>query len=159
MSVMTTAPQSPSSTDAVCPLQDPTRAAPAPKLARSALARWLLRMMAAVCLLLAVVGVVVPGVPVTVFVLMAGWAAARSSARLHVWLWQHRLFGSMLQNWEAGGMVSRRAKYSATLMMAVCALVLWLLPKTTTWAALLASGCMACVLLWLWMRPEPSAQK
>lgn len=116
--------------------------------------RWLLQLFAALCLLLAVVGIVVPGLPTTVFVLLAAWAAARSSPRLHAWLWYHRLFGPMLRNWALGGWVSRRAKWSATCLMALCGAVLWFVVGPH-WPTAIAGTCMAAVLLWLWRRPEP----
>ena len=119
-----------------------------------ALARWLLLAFAALCLALGVIGIVVPGLPSTVFILMAGWAAARSSPRLYAWLWHHPLFGSMLRNWANGGRVSRHAKWSATCLMALCALILFVV-SVPRWAAVSASVSMACVLAWLWLRPEP----
>lgn len=67
------------------------------------LVRWLLTAFALLCLVLGVVGVFVPGLPTTVFILMAAWAAARSSPRLYRWLWFHPLFGPMLRNWANGG--------------------------------------------------------
>jgi uncharacterized membrane protein YbaN (DUF454 family) len=92
--------------------------------------------------------------PTTVFVLIAGWAAARSSQRMHTWLWRHRLFGPMLRNWSRGGCVSRRAKWSATAMMSLCAVILlWTRPPA--WVQAVALTCMGCVLVWLWFRPEP----
>lgn len=139
----------------MCPLQNPAQPTPMPQVVRNPALRALLRVMAALCLVLAVLGVVVPGLPTTVFVLLAAWAAARSSVRLHAWLWQHRLFGPMLQNWAAGGCVSRRAKWSATVMMVLCGAALWFLPHTAHWVATFACVSMACVLLWLWQRPEP----
>ena len=119
-----------------------------------AAARWLLMAFAVLCLVMGVIGIIVPGLPTTVFILMAGWAAARSSPRLHAWLWRHRLFGPMLQNWANGGTVSRKAKWSATILMGLCAVVL-LATHIPRWAAISASLCMACVLAWLWLRPEP----
>lgn len=41
-------------------------------------------------LCMGVVGIFVPGLPTTVFILIAGACAARSSERLHGWLWRHR---------------------------------------------------------------------
>lgn len=117
--------------------------------------RWLLVVFALLSLGTGIVGIFVPGLPTTVFVLMAGWAAARSSPRLHHWLWYHRLFGPMLRNWAQGGRVSRRAKWSATGMMALCAVILTV-SSAPRWVAIGASTCMACVLVWLWYRPEPS---
>jgi len=126
---------------------------PPPRQARGAL-RWLMVALAVVSLVLAVLGVVLPGLPTTPFVLLAAWAAARSSPRLSAWLERHRLFGPLIRDWRQGGRVSRRAKWSAALAMAVCAvLLLWLSPSG--WGALAGVGAMACVLAWLWRRPEP----
>ncbi len=121
------------------------------------LVRWLLTAFALLCLVLGVVGVFVPGLPTTVFILMAAWAAARSSPRLYRWLWFHPLFGPMLRNWANGGRVSRRSKWGATLMMAASSAIL-VFTEAPRWAVAVACVCMAGVLSWLWRRPEP-AQK
>lgn len=118
--------------------------------------RWLLRGFACVCLVLAGIGVVLPGMPTTVFVLLAAWAAARSSPALLRWLYQHRWFGPVLYNWEHGRTVSRRAKWMAALTMLICAVVI-LLVVSKLWVALIPCAIMAVVLTWLWSRPEPLA--
>lgn len=116
--------------------------------------RCLLLAFAVLCLGLGVVGVIVPGLPTTVFVLMAAWAAARSSPRLYGWLLANRLFGPMLHDWHNGRTVRRRAKWSASLAMALCSVVVaW--TTHPRWLAGVAITCMACVLWWLWRRPEP----
>ena len=115
--------------------------------------RVLLQALAVVSLALAVLGVILPGLPTTPFVLLAAWAAARSSPWLAAWLERHRLFGPMIRDWQAGGRVSRRAKWSATVAMLACAAIMgWLSPR---WGALLGSVTMAAVGIWLWLRPEP----
>lgn len=116
--------------------------------------RWVLHGFAVLCLALGVIGIFVPGLPTTVFILLAAWAAARSSPRLHEWLWYHRLFGPMLRDWARGGWVSRRAKWNASFLMALCAVILFL-TVSQRWAAVMGSASMACVLVWLWCRPEP----
>ncbi|MFT4242642.1 MAG: YbaN family protein [Acidovorax sp.] len=116
--------------------------------------RWLLLAFAMLSLALGIIGIVVPGMPTTVFILMAAWAAARSSPRLYRWLWNHRLFGPPLRNWSQGGKVSRRAKWSATIVMAISTAIL-LMFGPRNWALGAALACMACVLAWLWRRPEP----
>lgn len=119
-----------------------------------ALWRWLLLVLAGVSLATGVVGIFVPGLPTTVFLLVAAWAAARSSPRLHRWLLAHPLFGTLIRDWQAGGRVRRRAKWNATAAMSVCAaLLLW--SGALWWITALACGCMAVVLCWLWLRPEP----
>ncbi|WP_225782898.1 YbaN family protein [Xenophilus sp. Marseille-Q4582] len=125
---------------------------PAPTVARG-LQRVLLQTLAVVALVLAVLGVILPGLPTTPFVLLAAWAAARSSPRLAAWLGRHRLFGPMIRDWQAGGRVSRRAKWSATVAMLACGAIMWWL--SPRWGALLGSLTMAAVGIWLWLRPEP----
>ncbi|MCD2513886.1 YbaN family protein [Comamonas endophytica] len=135
------------------PAPAPTRSIPALRMLPSRPLRWLLQGCAWLCLALGIAGVFIPGLPTTVFILLAGWAAARSSERLHLWLWQHRLFGPMLQDWAAGGRVGRRAKWSASAAMALgAAVVCWApVPSWVRWFSLTS---MACVLAWLWARPE-----
>nr|WP_298723991.1 YbaN family protein [uncultured Steroidobacter sp.] len=119
-----------------------------------AVVRYLLLGFAVVCVALGVIGIFVPGLPTTVFILMAGWAAARSSPRFHHWLESHRIFGPMLRDWRKHGAVSRRAKITASVMMAACAVILFL-TTTRMWVAEITTAIMALVLMWLWRRPEP----
>lgn len=118
--------------------------------------RCLLMAFAALCVLLGMIGAVVPGMPTTVFILMAGWAAMRSSPRFHAWLHAHAMFGPMLRSWEDGGRVSRRVKWLATLSMSASSVLIVYLTRKP-WLAGLALASMACVLIWLWLRPEPEA--
>src|SRR3954462_10613082 len=83
--------------------------------------RWLLQVVAGLSLLMAVVGVVLPVMPTVPFLLVAAWAASRSSPRLHHWLRRHPRLGRPLRDWEEAGLVSRAAKWAATLMMAASA--------------------------------------
>jgi len=124
-----------------------------PSVARNRAVRVLYRILAALSLCLAVIGVFLPGLPTTVFVLAAAWAAARSSPRLHLWLQQHPVFGPLLLNWENGRRVSRRAKRTAALVMSLSAAwMAWALRPA--WLAALLILTMAIVLTWLWRRPE-----
>ena len=66
------------------------------------------------CVGLAFVGIFVPGIPTTPFLIVALWAFAQSSKKFHAWLLSHKRFGPMLQNWESHRVVPRKAK---TLMV------------------------------------------
>ncbi len=63
------------------------------------------------------VGVVIPGLPTTIFLIIALWAFSQSSDRFHKWLYNHRLFGPMLQNWASYGIIPRKAKALAVATM------------------------------------------
>ena len=121
--------------------------------------RWAWWLLAYASLGLGIVGVFVPGLPTTVFILVAAYAAARGSERLHRRLLAHPHFGPMIRDWQAHGAVSRRAKKTATWMMAACAgvlfAVMWMFPAHRWWMTALPVACMTVVALWLWRRPEP----
>ena len=101
---------------------------------------------------------VVPVLPTTPFLLLAAFAAARSSTRLHSWLLGHRLFGPLITDWQANRTVSRRAKAAATGTMAVSAVVLFTVGPST-WLALAVTALMAIVATWMWLRPEPGTRQ
>jgi uncharacterized membrane protein YbaN (DUF454 family) len=122
----------------------------------NAVVRFVLLLGALLCLALGVIGIFVPGLPTTVFILMAAALASRGSPRLAAWLESHRLFGPMIRDWRAHRSVSRRAKWSATVMMTLCAALLFATASHWGYAAL-GSGVMAIVATWLWLRPEPPA--
>jgi uncharacterized protein len=115
--------------------------------------RWALLALAIASLLLGVVGIFLPVLPTVPFILLAAWAAARSSPRLSAWLENHPKFGSHIRDWRAGGVVRRPAKWAATLVMTPSAVVISQV-VANRWVAGFAIGCMALVLLWLWRRPE-----
>lgn len=123
--------------------------------------RWAWWLLAYVSLGLGIVGIFVPGLPTTVFVLIAAYAASRGSDRLHRYLLQHPRFGPTIRNWQANGAVSRRAKWTATWTMLACAAVLLTIMLSAGshrwWMAALPIACMVAVSLWLWLRPEPPA--
>lgn len=115
-------------------------------------ALWLLLALAS--LALGAVGIVLPVLPTTPFLLLAAFAAARSSTRLHTWLLRHRVFGPVISDWQASRAVSRRAKGAASATMSVSAVVLFAFAPST-WLAVGVTALMAAVAGWLWLRPEP----
>ncbi len=123
--------------------------------------RWAWWLLAYASLGLGIVGLFLPLLPTTPFLLLAAYAASRGSQRLHLQLLQHPRFGPVIRDWQAHGTVSRRTKWSATFAMLVCALVLLLVMFATGphawWRLALPVACMAMVSAWLWLRPEPGA--
>lgn len=125
------------------------------------LPRWqraLLLVLAWVCLVVGFIGLVVPGIPGAVFIIISAWAAMHGSPRLHDWLLAHRMFGPVIRDWRASGAVSRRAKWLASWSLFVCAGSLFLVPLPQA-ARVFAMTCMAVVCWWLWQRPEPATKK
>ncbi|WP_037038218.1 YbaN family protein [Pseudomonas sp. BAY1663] len=115
--------------------------------------RWLWLVVAYLAIGLALLGVVLPGLPATEFVLLAAWAASRSSPRLAAWLERHRMFGPLLRDWRAGGVIARRTKVFASLAM-LASLTLLVLTVSHRPSVMFAVSGMACGAAWIWSRPE-----
>lgn len=113
---------------------------------------WL--VLAYVALALGIIGIPVPGLPTTPFILLAAFAADRGSPRLHGWLVRHRLFGPMIHSWQRDGAVSRKAKWLATIMMGASALIMYRFGPGMRITGM-TTAIMAAVAIWLWRRPEP----
>ncbi len=66
---------------------------------------------------LGMIGVVVPGMPTTVFLIIAAWAFSKSSRRFHSWLWNHPRFGASIRSWHNHQVIPVKAKVLASTMM------------------------------------------
>lgn len=133
--------------------QDPTGPGPADRAPLPALVRAALLALALLSLGLAVVGIFLPIVPTVPFVLLAAWAAARSSPKLNAWLERHPHLGPMIIDWREGGRVRRGAKWTASALMGLSSVSMLALFRDH-WLPYAAIACMTIVLVWLWRRPE-----
>lgn len=70
-------------------------------------------------LLIGGVGIVLPVLPTTPFVILAAFAFGKGSVRLRNWLVDHAQFGPIIQDWEAHGAIAIRYKRIAYTVMGV----------------------------------------
>ena len=77
------------------------------------------RIAGMLSLALGAIGIVVPILPTTPFVLFAAFCFARASPALHRWLLANRAFGPMLRDWEEHRSIERRTKIVAIAMMSI----------------------------------------
>ncbi|MEY1662258.1 YbaN family protein [Isoalcanivorax beigongshangi] len=111
------------------------------------------RALSVLFVALGLIGAVLPGLPTTVFMLLALWAAGHGWPALAEWLLNHPRFGPPLQRWQQQRAVPRQAKWAALLGMTLSALLLWWAPLPW-WLQCGLWSLMAVVLVWLWTRPE-----
>ena len=102
---------------------------------------------------LAVTGIFLPLLPTTPFLLVAAFAFARSSPRLHGWLVNHRRFGPAIENWRRHGAISRRAKTAAVGAMTAAVAISWITGFSATVIAIQVA-IMGCVSLFILTRPD-----
>jgi len=80
---------------------------------------------------LGVLGMILPLMPTTVFLLMAAYCYSRSSDRFHTWLLTNRWCGGYISNYRSGrGMTVRQKITSIGMLWLSMALSVWLVgPK------------------------------
>lgn len=89
------------------------------KQARRRVSRIILTGLGFLSLGVAIVGLVLPGIPTTGPVLLSAYLFSRSSERFDNWLLGHRVFGPIVRDWRAGLGFSRRAKAASIAAVAV----------------------------------------
>lgn len=97
------------------------------------------------------IGIFLPLLPTTPFVLLAAFCFSRGSERMEAWLVNHPRFGPMVLAWRRHRAVPLRAKQLATVMMAASSIGTWFVVRSP-WRWAPAIVC-ACVALWLWSLP------
>lgn len=118
--------------------------------------RALYLVAAAICFGLAIVGVVVPGVPTVPFVLLTSFFLLRSSPRLNALLLRSKTFGPMLRDWERHRGVRRRVKLVSFAMIAAMLCVSLALASASREATLGIGALAAVGLVVIWRIPTIS---
>lgn len=76
-------------------------------------------------LLLGFMGVFLPLLPTTPFLLFSAWAFLQSSPQAHQWLFNHPHLGPILQRWYERGAISKPTKVIAILMLVTSVITMW----------------------------------
>lgn len=100
----------------------------------------------------AYIGAIVPGIPTTVFLVLALWCFSKSSEKLRLWIWEHPVFGKYVRDWTEKKIYPTRAKW---IMFACCAIsYAWLIAIPLSNAGLISVGLfMLFWLAWAWRYP------
>lgn len=117
-------------------------------------ARLLLSALGLTFVGLAALGVFLPLLPTTPFLLLAAACFARSSPKLHSWLVASPLFGPLLLDWERHGAISPKAKWTCTVVL--LGTIAWPVGtgKVTGWLLLALAVTVCGVLSFIWSRPS-----
>ncbi|SPL72622.1 YbaN family protein [Acinetobacter stercoris] len=112
------------------------------------------RSLVVIFVILGFIGALLPGMPTTVFLILAAWAASKGWPQMDEWLLNHPKYGSTLKAWRENGTVPRKAKWIACLMM-LCSGIIMLFTKAPYLVKIFTNLTMFIVAIWLCTRPEP----
>lgn len=101
-------------------------------------------ILGSISLGLGIIGLLLPLVPTTPFLLLSAACYARGSEKFHSWLLNHRWFGSYLRDYLSGAGIPLKAKVSAIVLIWISIAVTGLFVVTLLWARIvlivIASG-------------------
>lgn len=105
------------------------------------------------CLGLAYLGVITPGLPYSIWVVAAAYCFSKGSERMHNWIMNHKLFGPFLRNWGEKRVFPQKMKYFMLGMMSL-SLVLMYLGSVKLIGIISTAVFMAIVAVWAWRYPS-----
>ena len=108
--------------------------------------------LGSVLLVIAIIGVYLPGLPWSTPAVGAAFCFARSSERMHNWIMNHKLFGPFLTNWSSKRVFPTKAKYLMLLTMASSLVLMWFTTGNIK-AIMWTGGAMLICAIWGWRYP------
>ena len=127
-------------------------------LRRSSVVRVLCIVGGTVSLILAILGIFLPGLPVTPLALLAAWLYARGSERLHRKLLNSKLLGPRIRRYHEQKGVTKKGKVGIILFMSAMVLVsaFLIVDKPALRITILSLGLIGGLVVWFWV---PTAQE
>ncbi len=106
-----------------------------------------------ICLGIAYIGVVTPGIPWSTPTVGAAYCFAKGSDRWHNWIMNHKLFGPFLRNWSEKRVFPMAGKWAMVATMDVSLIILWF--TTYNWKLVMGVGLgMLLCGVWAWRYPH-----
>jgi uncharacterized membrane protein YbaN (DUF454 family) len=105
---------------------------------------------------MAYVGVVVPGIPYSPFVVFAAYCFAKSSPRMHAWIMNHKTFGPFINNWNTKRVFPLKLKFFMLASMSVSLVIMYVtgVKPIGIISTAIFMGLVAC---WAWRFPSSVA--
>lgn len=100
-----------------------------------------------------IVGVIAPGWPGTVFLILAAGCFARSSPKLEAWLVNHPRYGPTVVAWREHGAIPRRIKFVAIGSMMVSFVIVLFAHMEPVWVWVIGLSLLGSA-LFVGTRPE-----
>lgn len=100
----------------------------------------------------AYLGIITPGLPYSPFIVFSAYCFSKGSERMHKWIYNHKIFGPFLINWNTKRVFPTKMKFFMLFMMSLSLTIMWFTgvkPIGIFFTALF----MFIVAVWAWRFP------
>jgi len=115
--------------------------------------RYLWLALGFISLGVAYLGVILPGLPYSPFIVFAAYCFAKSSPRMHDWIMNHRIFGPFITNWNQKRVFPLKLKFFMLISMSA-SLALMYTGNVPMRGIIYTAVFMALVAIWAWRFPS-----
>ena len=102
------------------------------------------------------IGIFLPILPTTPFMLLAAFCFSKSSPKLHSWLLSRPRIGPAIVDWEQSRVIRRKAKFLATALILLSISIPLSFDTISLTVKLILLGVISGVLLFIWSCPSAS---
>jgi len=101
-----------------------------------------------------IVGLFLPLMPTTIFLILAAWCFSKSSRRLEAWLLGNKWLGPAVVNWRLYGVIPPRAKFLACTGMVMGLAIFWYVARPGPWLLIFVAIALAACAAYVLSRPS-----
>lgn len=74
---------------------------------------------------MAYIGVITPGIPYSPFIVFSAYCFSKGSERMHKWIYNHKIFGPFLTNWNEKRVFPQKMRYLMFFMMSLSLVLMY----------------------------------
>ena len=118
--------------------------------------KYLFLIIGLICMALGFLGVFLPILPTTPFMILAAFCFSKSSERLHNWLLERPHIGKLILDWQNDGVIRKKAKVASTLVIVPLFSYTLIFVQVFVFIKVLLVLIGLGVLYFIWSRPSTS---
>lgn len=87
------------------------------KIEENRFKRIFFQVMGILCVILGIIGIFLPVMPTTIFIILAAWFFVRSSEKYYLMLIRNRMFGRMIRNYREYRGIDSKARIKSLILL------------------------------------------